>query len=101
MAQTVPHEVAHLLCYLRHGNEVKPHGEQWQSIMKQLNAEPRRTHCYSMHRQHVPEDCPYRYHCDCPRVVHTLMEAQHHQLKQGRVRVRCQGCNTPLKPLAA
>lgn len=33
---TLVHEVAHLLCFERHGNTVKPHGEEWKQAFREL-----------------------------------------------------------------
>jgi hypothetical protein len=33
---TLVHEIAHLLCQERHGNRVKPHGEEWKNCFKEL-----------------------------------------------------------------
>jgi SprT protein len=33
---TLVHEVAHLLCYERHGNNVKAHGEEWKNAYREL-----------------------------------------------------------------
>lgn len=33
---TLVHEVAHLLTFERHGNRVKPHGEEWKTAFKDL-----------------------------------------------------------------
>lgn len=32
--QTVGHEVAHCVTWIRHGCDVKPHGEEWQLVMR-------------------------------------------------------------------
>jgi SprT protein len=33
---TLVHEIAHLLCFERHGNRVKPHGQEWKDCFKEL-----------------------------------------------------------------
>jgi len=33
---TLLHEIAHLLCQERHGNRVKPHGDEWKQAYKEL-----------------------------------------------------------------
>ncbi|MBI3510945.1 MAG: SprT-like domain-containing protein [Bacteroidetes bacterium] len=33
---TLVHEIAHLLCFERFGNRVKPHGEEWKECFKEL-----------------------------------------------------------------
>lgn len=32
---TLMHELAHLICYLQHKDDVKPHGREWKSCFKQ------------------------------------------------------------------
>lgn len=32
---TLMHELAHLICYLNHRDDVKPHGQEWKSYFKQ------------------------------------------------------------------
>ncbi len=43
LEETVPHEIAHYLVYIRYG-KVKPHGREWQRVMYQLGKEPTVTH---------------------------------------------------------
>ncbi len=33
---TLVHEIAHLLCHERHGERVKPHGEEWKDAYREL-----------------------------------------------------------------
>jgi len=33
VSNTCAHEVAHLVCYAKHGNNVKHHGEEWSSCL--------------------------------------------------------------------
>ncbi|MEX2366398.1 MAG: SprT-like domain-containing protein, partial [Pseudohongiellaceae bacterium] len=33
-ATTIPHEVAHHICYELHGRKAKPHGKEWRVIMQ-------------------------------------------------------------------
>lgn len=55
--QTVPHEVAHLVCDRVHGLtkvvdgktvKLKPHCNEWKEIMKQFGLVPHRTHLYNI-----------------------------------------------------
>src|SRR3954463_5857713 len=33
---TLVHEIAHLLCYERHADRVRPHGEEWKECYREL-----------------------------------------------------------------
>jgi SprT protein len=48
IAETVPHEVAHMVAYLRYGRSIRPHGPEWRAIMAQFGAEPERCHRYDL-----------------------------------------------------
>ena len=42
LAVTVPHEVAHYVTDMLHGlHRVRPHGMEWQAVMRSLGVEPR------------------------------------------------------------
>lgn len=44
IAQTVPHEVAHLAAFHKYGMSIQPHGREWQLIMRLLGQKPKRCH---------------------------------------------------------
>ena len=40
LEEVIAHEVAHLVCWWRHGR-TRPHGAEWQAIMVEAGHEPR------------------------------------------------------------
>ena len=43
LEEVVTHEYAHLLAHKRHGRRIRPHGREWQALMR-TNATPPRWH---------------------------------------------------------
>ena len=95
LAQTVPHEVAHLIAFAVHGRGIRPHGHEWQAVMHHLGAEPRRCHNFAV------DDLPTRrirrfdYHCPCR--AHQLTSTRHHRALAGQT-YYCVACRRPLVP---
>ena len=49
VAVTVPHEVAHYVTDVLYGlHRVRPHGAEWQAVMRSLGVEPRATGDYDL-----------------------------------------------------
>lgn len=57
---TLVHEYAHLLAVARHGRKAANHGEAWQQAMRDLGAEPKRTHDYAVSRNQRHQEVVYR-----------------------------------------
>jgi len=95
LAQTVPHEVAHLVAYQVFGRAIRPHGREWRSVMELFGVPARRCHDYPM------EDLPtrrlkrYAYHCACS--THALSSIRHNRWRRGQ-RYVCRTCGQPLWP---
>lgn len=95
LAQTIPHEAAHLIAFALHGRGIRPHGEEWQSVMRRLGAEPRRCHNFAV------DDLPTRrlrrfdYHCACR--THQLTSTRHYRVQAGQT-YTCVTCRGPLVP---
>ncbi|EPC02992.1 hypothetical protein L861_22030 [Litchfieldella anticariensis FP35 = DSM 16096] len=88
LAEVVPHEMAHWLVYhLEDGARARPHGHEWQTVMRCLfGLEPKVTHCFDVRRS---SSAPYCYRCRCDEHFFT---AQRHALaRQGR-RYQCRQC---------
>lgn len=93
LAEVVPHEVAHLLAWKLHGRGVRPHGHEWQQIMRQVFAlEPRRTHLFDTSRSARQG---YVYTCGCHDREHALTIRRHNRILQGQ-RYICLQCKTHL-----
>jgi SprT protein len=95
LATTVPHEVAHLIAYAKYGTRIRPHGQEWRSVMNFFGVVPERCHGYDL------SDLPGRslrqfdYHCTCRN--HRLSSIRHNRILAGRAYL-CRHCATPLRP---
>lgn len=92
IAETVPHEVAHLVTAVCHGR-VRPHGPEWQQVMRWLGVDrPRRCHDF-----HAPDGrraqrrWPYR--CRCRE--HHLSTTRHNRAQRGLAYI-CRACGQAL-----
>ena len=95
LEQTVPHEVAHVLAYHRHGRDIRPHGAEWKAIMRQLGAEPTRCHDYDVGGLGARQLHYFDYHCGC--MLHRLSSIRHNKVAKGQ-RYLCRRCGEPLQP---
>jgi SprT protein len=59
---TVIHEVAHIIAWIKYGFRVKPHGYEWQSIHRKLGREPSR--CHSIDRSDLRRSVA-KIQCGC------------------------------------
>jgi SprT protein len=86
--QVIPHEMAHwLVFHLQDGPRLKPHGPEWQAVMRGLfGLAPDVTHRFDIKRA---QRAPYRYACACRRHAFT---ARRHALAQGGRRYCCRRC---------
>ena len=58
------HEVAHLIAHQLFGPRIRPHGEEWQLIMRGIyGLPPDRCHTYAVKRRATTR---YLYRCHCP-----------------------------------
>jgi len=95
LAQTIPHECAHLIAFALHGRRIHPHGEEWRAVMRHIGAEPRRCHSFAV------DDLPTRrlrrfdYHCACR--THQLTSTRHYRAQAGQT-YTCVACRSPLAP---
>lgn len=87
-AEVIPHEMAHwLVFHLQNGPRLKPHGREWQAVMRDLFAlAPQVTHRLDVSRA---RPAPYRYRCGCSE--HYFTPQRHAQHRKGR-RYRCRQC---------
>ncbi|GAA0835399.1 MULTISPECIES: SprT family zinc-dependent metalloprotease [Marinomonas] len=86
----VPHEVAHIIVYQIYGHEVRPHGKEWQAVMKKVfHLEPNRTHNFEVP---LPKKA-FRYQCQCQ--IHTFTAHRHNRAKKGTEYI-CKLCRSPL-----
>lgn len=88
MVEVVPHEMAHwLVHHLEDGCRARPHGREWQTVMRGLfGLTPRTTHRFDTGRS---SPAPHRYACDCRE--HAFSTRRHALARQGQ-RYRCRHC---------
>ena len=98
VAQTVPHELAHLVAFKKFGASIRPHGREWQAVIVALGAEPRRTHRYKV--TPVRKLKRYAYQCHCLDSEYQLTAIRHNRIQRGHVYV-CKCCLQPLESKAA
>src|SRR5712671_2184617 len=81
IAQTIPHEIAHLLNNALHGFRVKPHGPEWKSIMRALGLSPIRCHDYDVTKAAFRRQKRHIYFCDCG--VRSISQTIHNRVCRG------------------
>lgn len=94
--QTVPHEVAHLVTRKLHGAGCRPHGVEWQSVMRAFGVAPKRTHDMDVTRARTQRTHPYKCRCK----AHEVGPRMHAAIQRGAV-YRCKHCATSLQPAGA
>lgn len=85
LADTVPHETAHLITEMvyphahrrTYGQKRSPHGTEWQSVMRVLGCEPSRTHSYDTTNAKVRTKASYDYKCNCCGAVLKMGPKRH------------------------
>lgn len=95
LRRTVPHETAHFLVYRLHGHGVRPHGPEWQAVMRHLGADPERCHDYDVDGLAARRTRYFLYHCDCNE--HQLSSIRHNKVRRG-VSYSCRRCGGALRP---
>lgn len=94
LQQTVAHEVAHLVAHQLFGLRIRPHGEEWQQIMRSVyRLPPDRCHQYAVPRRRVTH---YLYRCQCPDGLFPFSAQRHGLVAKGR-RYLCRRCKATLR----
>ncbi len=98
LAQTVPHEVAHFLVYAlfsQYGKKrVRPHGPEWQSMMRLLGVTPETRHSFSLDGIPVRREQRFAWNCSCR--THSIAKRTHLRMLRGEQRV-CISCGSLLQ----
>ena len=102
VAQTVPHEVAHLVAYRVFGLGIKPHGSEWLYVMRQVFQQPANcTHTFILPSSSKPKK-RYLYQCACATNAQHLLTGQRHALiTQKNYRYFCRRCRAELRFIRA
>lgn len=72
---TVPHEVAHLVCFVLHPRAKQAHGPEWKGIMQDFGLKPS-----TYHSMRLPDVKRFTYICSCQKfhlssIIHKRMQA--------------------------
>jgi SprT protein len=93
LKQTVAHEVAHLIAHQMFGGRIRPHGEEWQLIMRGVyELTPDRCHTYEISRRQVSR---FIYRCACAGQDFPFTPQRHALVRKGR-RYFCRSCRATL-----
>jgi SprT protein len=90
-ATTIPHEVAHHICYELHGKKAKPHGMEWREIMHAFGV-PAETTC-KLDLSDIPQKQFKRFEYICNCGSHQLTSVRHNRIKRGQSRYACPKCH--------
>lgn len=97
LENTVPHEVAHLVCDLLYGlNRIKPHGDEWKQVMSAFGADARVTASYDLKDIPIRKLKMYPYRCSCGEQL--LSSIRHNRVQRQRYRYYCRSCKQVLTP---
>ncbi len=90
---TIIHELCHLAVWQRHGRRARPHGAQWQTLMRALGEVPER--CHHAIATPVRQQLRFPYRCGCQQ--HQLTTTRHKRALRGTPYV-CRRCRQVLVP---
>lgn len=93
--ETVPHEVAHIVAYARHGPGIRPHGAEWQTIMLHFGVRPSRCHRFDTSALRTRVLRRFGYRCGCG--THQLSSIRHNRVLTDGVVYLCPRCREPLR----
>ncbi len=94
---TVPHEVAHYVVDRRYRRRCKPHGAEWQAVMRRFGIDnPRATHDTNLDGLPVRRQRRYLYYCACGEVP--LSATRHNRILHKGARYLCRRCGQVLSP---
>ncbi|MDO8860685.1 SprT-like domain-containing protein [Haliea sp. E1-2-M8] len=95
---TVPHEVAHYAVHCqRHRRRVRPHGPEWQRVMRGFGLPPEVTFKLDLSGIPVRRQQRHAYRCGCRD--HAVSTVRHKRMREGRARYLCRYCDAALLPV--
>jgi len=102
MSDTIPHEVAHLVCHALHGwikttqGGVSHHGKEWKAIMLAFGCVPSR--CHTLDVSKVKRKMrSFSYFCPDCRACFTLTAIRHNRMVRGTKSYSHKSCKTPIE----
>ena len=95
LTNTVPHEVAHYIIDCCYGlRRVRPHGREWQQLMRRFGVEPEVTCRYDLSGVPQRRQKRFEYRCECRS--HQLTTIRHNKVQRGKASYLCKVCRQPL-----
>ncbi|MGN8158046.1 SprT family zinc-dependent metalloprotease [Salinisphaera sp. SWV1] len=92
LAETVPHEVAHVAIYRLYGRRAKPHGAEWKALMQAFGVDA--SPCHALPAQPTRQLRRYRYACGCDEPA-WLTSIRHKRARAGTAYI-CRVCGVRL-----
>ncbi len=91
LQNVVPHEICHLVAYHLYG-PVRPHGKEWQGLMRSLFAiEPQTYHQFDVSSV---EGKTFAYQCQCSTIK--LSIRRHNKVQKKQTQYQCRRCKQRL-----
>jgi SprT protein len=87
LKDTLVHEYAHLLAYVRHGRKGVGHGPPWKQAMTDLGAPPKVRHNYEVQRNERRQEVAYQ----CQKCGALLMRSRKLPKRRRYVHINCGG----------
>jgi len=100
VAQTVPHEVAHFVTWIRFGHQFSAggkriiHGTDWKNMMSFFDVRIERCHSYNTANSTVRKMKRFSYKCGC--MSHELTSIRHNKVVRGTTKYCCSKCGERL-----
>jgi len=93
--ETIPHEVAHYITDVLYGpRKIRPHGNEWKSVMQVFGVTANRTANYDLTGLPVRNFQTYVYHCGCQN--YELTSRRHNKILRGTGSYLCRDCGGKL-----
>lgn len=95
VSETIPHEVAHYVTDMLFGlKKIRPHGNEWKSVMQVFGVAAKRTANYDLSGLPVRNFQKYVYHCGCQN--YELSSRRHNKILRGTGHYLCRDCGGKL-----
>ncbi len=94
-SETIPHEVAHYVTdVLFNLKRIRPHGNEWKSVMQVFGVAANRTANYDLSGLPVRHYQKFVYHCGCQN--YELTSRRHNKILRGNGHYFCRDCGGKL-----